>query len=294
MRWVGIGLIVVSLGCGSGSSTDGRGGGGAPGTGGAAGAGGQLGGAGGTAGHAGTGGHAGAGGAAGHAGAGGVAGHAGAGGAAGHAGAGGAAGAQAGAGGAAGSGGAGGFVCSDLTIPSCSGTPNGSASNGWLTSGTWHGYATDFASGFGNYIIAPAGFDQSGNYLCTAGSVGSSTDPQKQAGFSWNVNQDMSSPTAPAMTVTPTGWGLAIDAPGTTASMRVTLDDGSTSWCASLPAAGGGMIQWSSFRQECWPGGSGTPYAMQPFSRISIAAVSRETDPTCFCFCVTSLGVVSP
>jgi hypothetical protein len=182
----------------------------------------------------------------------------------------------------------------DLTIPSCTQTSSPNASGGWFVNGAWKGYADVFSAGSGNYIIAPSDFDLSDNYLCPAGSVGASTDPQKQAGFVWNVNQAKSPANAPPMTATPTGTGLFIDAPGTTTSMRVSLNDATTTWCANLPQAGGGMIPWSSFRTECWPGGQGTLYAMQPFLNIQIGVPSRETDPTCFCFCVVSISPVAP
>jgi hypothetical protein len=258
IRWVALVLTVGALGCGDGRSTTGMGG-----------AGGAASGGGGSAGTSGS---------------------AGAGGTTGVGGRGGAGGGAAGTTGAAGRGGTGGAVCTDSTIPSCTATSSPTASNGWFASGSWKGYANVYAAGGGNYIIAPSSFDLTDNYLCTAGAVGASANPERQAGFVWNVNQAMTPANTPPMTVTPIGAGVLIDAPGTTTEMRVNLNDATTTWCAPLPRAGGGLIPWSSFRTECWPGGQGTPYAMQPFLNIQIAATAREAEPTCFCFCVVSIS----
>jgi hypothetical protein len=195
-----------------------------------------------------------------------------------------------GSGGGDGSGGAGGGAapqCTDITIPSCSSISSPYAMNGWVMNGNWKGYADVF--GIGNHIIGPSGYDTTDNYLCAAGALTIGTDPHQQAGFAWNVNQAMSTTAAP-MTATPTGGGLMVNAPGTTTTMRVNLNDATTTWCAYLPQAGGGMIPWSSFRTECWPGGQGTAYALQPFLSVQIAAPARESEPTCFCFCVVSIA----
>jgi len=174
-------------------------------------------------------------------------------------------------------------------MPTCSSTASPYAANGWVVEGAWKGYADPYLSGFGSEEIAPPEFDTAGSSLCAAGVVGPSSDVESQAGVEWNVNQAMTAG-ASAMTVTPTGTGLSINAPGATTAMRVNLTDGTTSWCAYLPAAGGGTIPWSSFRTECWPGGQGTPYAKQPFVRVQVAAVTNGTDYTCFCFCIVSIA----
>lgn len=202
-------------------------------------------------------------------------------------------GGTAGAGGVGGTGGGGGSPqCTTFSIPSCTGTSNPYATNGWVAEGAWKGYADPYLAGFGSLIDAPPDFDTAGSSLCTAGSIGATSDVQTQAGIEWNVNQAMTTG-APAMSVTPTGTGLSIDGPGTTTAMRVNLTDGTTTWCAYLPAAGGGTIPWSSFNTECWPGGQGTPYTMQPFVKVQVAAVANETDPTCFCFCIVSIAPAS-
>jgi hypothetical protein len=161
-----------------------------------------------------------------------------------------------------------------------------------VTEGAWKGHAAPYFGGFGSQLIAPPDFDTAGSSLCVAGAVGASSDIQSQAGIAWNVNQAMTTG-APTMSVAPTGTGLSIDAPGTTTAMRVYLSDGTTSWCAYLPAAGGGRIPWSSFNTECWPGGQGTPYAMQPLVQVLIGAVADETVATCFCFCIVSIAPAS-
>jgi hypothetical protein len=269
MNKIGLAYVVLFVGwsgCGGGPSTSGSGGAGGATGGTSASTGGS--GATGAAGQSGTGGSAGTTGTAGTTG-------------------------SAGRGGTGGAGGGGGAVCTNTTIPSCSRTTSPYSSNGWVVNGSWKGYADVFNAGFGSFIIAPSGFDLSDNYLCPAGAVGAGSNPEAQEGFQWNVNQAMSPPNAPAMSVTPTGAGLTINAPGTTTSMRVNLNDGTTTWCAYLPQANGGTIPWSSFKTECWPGGQGTAYAMQPFLSIQIGVPARETDPTCFCFCVVSISPTS-
>jgi hypothetical protein len=138
-------------------------------------------------------------------------------------------------------------------------------------------------------LEAPSDFETADNTLCVAGNVGANSNAESQAGFAWNVNQAMST-TASPMTVTPTGTGLTINAPGTTTSMGVNLSDGTTTWCATLPAAGGGTIAWSSFKTECWPDGQGTSYARQPFKSVQMAVPADQTSSTCFCFCVVSIA----
>jgi len=160
-----------------------------------------------------------------------------------------------------------------------------------VSNGTFKGYATTFGIGIGGgYILAPPDYDNEGAYTCAAGALYPNTRPESQAGFHWNVNQAMTPANAPPMTVTPIGAGLLINAPGTTRSMRVNLNDATTTWCAYLPQDGGGVIPWSSFKTECWPGGESTAYALQPFVSVQISAPARETEPTCFCFCVVSIA----
>lgn len=204
---------------------------------------------------------------------------------------GGAAGGAAGLGGsAAGAGGGGGAPqCPFASIPSCNSVTSPYAANGWVANGGWQGYADPYFAGGGSEIIAPPDFETAANYICIAGSVGPNSSPESQAGFTWNLNQAMSL-TATPMTVTPTGSGLVINAPGTTTSMRVNLTDGTTTWCAYLPAANGGTIPWSSFKTECWPDGQGTSYAMQALKSVQIAVPASQTDNTCFCFCVVSIA----
>jgi hypothetical protein len=161
--------------------------------------------------------------------------------------------------------------------------------HGWVVHGGWQGYASPYFGGGGSEIEAPPDFETAANYLCVAGSVGPSGSPESQAGFQWNLNQAMSLSATP-MGVTPTGNGLVINAPGTTTSMRVNLTDGTTTWCAYLPAAGGGTIPWSSFKTECWATGQGTSYTGQSIESVQIAVPATETDTTCFCFCVVSIA----
>ncbi len=263
-------MVTVALGCDAGKSTTG-----------AAGRGGTTG----SAGSAGTGGTTGAGGAGGGTAGTGAGGRGGAAGGGGRGGSGGAAGTT------GGRGGGGGAVCTSTTIPSCTPATSPYASNGWVSNGTFKGYATTFGIGIGGgYILAPPDYDNEGAYTCAAGALYPNTRPESQAGFHWNVNQAMTPANAPPMTVTPIGAGLLINAPGTTRSMRVNLNDATTTWCAYLPQDGGGVIPWSSFKTECWPGGESTAYALQPFVSVQISAPARETEPTCFCFCVVSIA----
>ena len=125
--------------------------------------------------------------------------------------------------------------------------------NGWFTSGPWHGHADVFIAGLGVTGVTPSTFTLSDNYLCLRGDADGFTSDGSVAGFVGNVKQAMTMPNPP-MTVTPTGTGLRIDAPGASTSMLAALTDGTTSWCAPIPAANGGMISWSTFRTECWLG----------------------------------------
>jgi hypothetical protein len=72
--------------------------------------------------------------------------------------------------------------------------------------------------------------------------------------------------------------------------MRVQLSNGTTQWCAAIPA-GGGSIPWSMFKRECWAGGSMEAYSMQAFSKLEIIVPSNSAQPTPFCVCAVSAGV---
>src|SRR5690242_13720013 len=64
--------------------------------------------------------------------------------------------------------------CTKYTIPACTTVPSPNASGGWFVEGSWHGYATGFSSGQGDYNVAPFSFHWSGDRLCMAGSLDAS------------------------------------------------------------------------------------------------------------------------
>lgn len=169
------------------------------------------------------------------------------------------------------------------------------ATNGYGMSGTWKGYAYTF--GGSTTTISPgcdtAGtmpcFKTAGANLCASGTLGADTTYNSIAGVGWNINQEKAAPN-PVDTVVTTGTGIAVHAAGGTAGLRVSISDGTTEWCAPLPAGGSGTVPWASFNTKCWDG-SGTAYtAGTPISKVQILLPSMASTDLPFCICVVSIG----
>jgi hypothetical protein len=173
------------------------------------------------------------------------------------------------------------------------------AAGGYVTSGTWQGFAwtaTDSAAS----TIQPADYSASlgGTGLCATGTVAGTSDYSAVAMVGINLNQPNEDPAPAPATWTPPsesvgvayqitnfahpGLRIQIQAPGgdTNANLR---------FCAELPANAGNLA-WSSFNTACWDG-SGTDYdGTTPLESIMVLMPGALTD-TPFDFCLQSLTV---
>jgi hypothetical protein len=141
--------------------------------------------------------------------------------------------------------------------------------------GCWHGYAS--AGGDTGSMVMPTSFGSCGMgcMLKASGMVGPATMENSYAGvvyLGFNVNQAAGA--SAKTTVTPTGTSLAVQYTNTGASaiVRVQISAGSaatTRWCAPLTSASA-TIPYAMFNTECWEGGAGTAYAMQPIDTVQL------------------------
>lgn len=211
-------------------------------------------------------------------------------------------GATSGAGGATGVGGAG-------TAGAASGTGGGAAgpctvgtgtstvtdTGGFVTAGTWHGYAFTAPVGVST-SITPAGYAMltAGSALCACGTVKGTVAYSDSAMIGINLNQEAGGTTVG--TITPSGAGVSVTVTGAgTTPLRLQIQgpmgdtDPTQRWCADLPAAGG-MIPWGNFLFECWQGGHRTPFnGTAPIASVLVQVPGGTTDIP-FNFCVTALA----
>lgn len=177
------------------------------------------------------------------------------------------------------------------TAPAVSGMDMGN----YFVSGPWHGYAWTTAQGAGS-TIEPMDFSMqtTGMPRCVKGSVAMTTDYSGIAMLGLNLNQDNSTGAA-QMTVTPTQDGLMYDVTNTGGSLlrvQIQTPDGATDanarWCAAISDKVG-FIPWTGFNTMCWDG-SGTAYAKQPISQLSILVPGTNAAAVPFDFCLNSVS----
>jgi hypothetical protein len=173
-----------------------------------------------------------------------------------------------------------------------SSTPPGGITfkDGFGMSGTWMGYAFTGTFGTGATVspICPTPcFMGAGATVCAMGSVPASTSAGAFLG--WNLGQTTAGGTTP--TVTTTGTGLNIQVTGTpTSGLRAQVGDGTTNWCATLPAGGQGMIPWSSFSTVCYNTSDPTNKAYTvgtPITNVEVLVPGTAAAATPFNFCLT-------
>ncbi len=135
--------------------------------------------------------------------------------------------------------------------------------------GCWHGYSSvggDTASTVTPKDFAACG---AGCMLTAMGTVGPAVAPD-YAGTIWlgfNLNQAAGGGTT--STVTPAGTSLVVNYTSTGPAVRVQIAAGSTRWCAPLTSSPA-TIPYTMFNTECWEGGMGTAYAMQPIDAVQL------------------------
>lgn len=165
--------------------------------------------------------------------------------------------------------------------------------NGYVTNGSWKGYAFTAASDTATKIM-PANFSlvKSNDPLCVSGTVAASTSSVAMVGI--NLNQAMGM-NPMANTVTPKEDGVIVSVTNTGGSpLRLQIQgpkgatDATDRWCAPIPG-NGGFIPWKAFNTACWDN-TGTFYANQPLVAALVMVPGVMTGTTAFNFCVKSVG----
>ncbi len=169
-----------------------------------------------------------------------------------------------------------------------------SGAGGYVMMGDWKGYAFTSASGMGS-MISPMNFDmrQAGQPLCAMGTVAALEDYSGTALLGVNVNQPMGM--GAPMTVVPSKAGVFVQVTNKASSaLRVQIQgpngsmDANDRWCAPI-AGTSAFIPWAMFNTECWEGGMGTAYAMQPIVAAMVLVPGGNMTPVMFDFCVDAL-----
>ena len=168
---------------------------------------------------------------------------------------------------------------------------------GYVTDCSWHGYGWTADSGTGS-TVTPASFTTlaAGGQLCAQGTVAGLTDYSGTGMVGLNINQAQTgTPTPPVNSYTPTGTGITYNLTNTGQSalrIQIQAADGATNandrWCATVDSATG-TIPWASFNTQCWTGGTGVAYAMQPITAV-IVIVPGALTPTTYNFCINSIS----
>lgn len=146
------------------------------------------------------------------------------------------------------------------------------------TSGCWHGYA--YASGDSGSTVTPESFETcgSGCTLHVTGTVGAANADNNYAGYvvvGFNISQASGGGTVE--TTTPSGSSLTMTFTKVSGpDLRVQLQSGSTTWCASVTSSPA-TVAYTDFNTECWEGGAGTAYAMQPIDAVQLSLPGAET-----------------
>lgn len=184
------------------------------------------------------------------------------------------------------------------TTPATGGTTGATAAPApFLTSGTLQGYA--WTSTGGGATITPV---EAGSPLCASGNVPVTDTWAGTAMVGWNIAQESAS--SVVGTTTPTGTGLTVNVSnpgGSLIRVQVQAADGATvpehRWCTELATFDSDVeIPWASFDTQCWEGGTGTAYAMEPIAAVVVLVPGMgTTDPGAaarpFDFCLNGAGL---
>jgi hypothetical protein len=172
------------------------------------------------------------------------------------------------------------------------------AAGGYVTSGTWQGFAwtgTDSAAS----TIQPADYSAAlgGGGLCATGTVAGTSDYSAVAMLGINLNQPNEDPTPAPATWTPPPSSLGIgfeinNFVGSDLRIQIQAPGGDTNanlrFCAEI-SNGAGTVAWSRFNTACWDG-SGTSYnGTTPLEAIMVLVPGAMTE-TAFDFCLQSIS----
>jgi hypothetical protein len=169
---------------------------------------------------------------------------------------------------------------------------------GYVTSGSWMGYAWVSATPTGSSSITPANFTTllAGAQLCVTGSVTATTDSSGTAMIGINIAQAPSTTVTGTWTpATSTGLTYSITNPGLS-PIRIQIQgpngatDANQRWCYTTTALSG-TIPWASFNTQCWQGGLGVAYSpTSPIAAVMVMVPGTTTAVVPFSFCIVSIG----
>jgi hypothetical protein len=174
------------------------------------------------------------------------------------------------------------------------------AMNGFVTSGTWKGYAFTSTSGATpsttimpvcDLMGAAPCFKASGATLCASGTVAMDATFNSTAGLGFNVNQLASTTAASpvAGSVATSGSGVVITISGFISGMRAQIQNAAkVQWCAPLTGATT-TIPWGMFNTMCYaaaPPPAGAFAVGMPIEDVGIVLPSLAASSVPFAFCL--------
>lgn len=172
---------------------------------------------------------------------------------------------------------------------------------GYVTSGSWKGYAWTAAIGTGS-LVTPADFKtvKAGQTkFCAKGTVGKDPAYGGVVMVGINLNQVSLPPTGavepPILDYTPTGTGIRykVSNPGAT-TLRIQIQDKSGTaagrWCADISGETSGFLPWEEFNTTCWSPATGKSYNKEPLKDVSVVVPGKNTQDVPAEFCVEQLS----
>ena len=168
------------------------------------------------------------------------------------------------------------------------------AASGYVTSGTWSGYAWTTTDSLGT-TISPSKFSSvgDGGRLCVKGVV-SNLGVEVYAILGINVAQPHDGGSVGVWT--PTGSGLAYSLTRNVSSpLRIQIQGAagypSESWCVNI-TGNSGKIAWTQFQQSCWDT-YGTFYDGKiPLESVMVDVPGISSTRVSYDFCVDSIGPI--
>jgi hypothetical protein len=150
----------------------------------------------------------------------------------------------------------------------------------------WYGYAWSGSSGGAS--ITPEDFSECGTpcQLCASGSVPATDDYAGGAWIGFNIRQDAGG--ALPLTTSLTGY-ITVDFTNSGGSpLRAMIQGPSGSWCSDISYNDGtAAILADDFNTQCWDGGYGTDYGMEPIESFLVFVPGNALEDVPYDFCVT-------
>jgi hypothetical protein len=169
---------------------------------------------------------------------------------------------------------------------------------GYVTSGSWKGYAFTASDGVSATTITPSDFSSTpaGSQLCVLGRVGGTSDYSGVAIFGINLNQAATAGALPSTWPTSSAVGVTYDLENLGGSaLRIQLQaaggdtDPSLRWCANLDSETNSYFGWANFTTTCWNNSGDLYDGKTPLESIMVVVPGALADVP-FEFCVNSLA----